>query len=145
LMAARKGKPQVDMAEFDEAVERSAIGLERKSRIMKADEKRRVAVHEAGHALVACSVPNTDPVHKVSIIPRGAGAGGYVLQRPEDDRFVLTRSQLESKIKTFLGGTVAEELVYGDISTGAVSDLQQANHIARRMVKEFGMSRLGRV
>jgi cell division protease FtsH len=145
LLAARKGKEAVEMKDFDEAVERGAIGLERKSRIMKADEKRRVAFHEAGHALVASVSENSDPVHKVSIIPRGPGAGGYVLQRPEDDRFLMTQPQLDAKIKTFLGGTVAEELVFGDISTGAVSDLQQCNHIARRMVKEFGMSRLGRI
>jgi cell division protease FtsH len=145
LLAARKGKSVVDMADFDEAVERGAIGLERKSRIMNAEEKRRVAFHEAGHALVASASQHSDPVHKVSIIPRGAGAGGYVLQRPEDDRFLMTRPQLDAKIRTFLGGTMAEEIIFGDISTGAVSDLQQANHIARRMVKEFGMSRLGRI
>ncbi|MFL5342668.1 MAG: ATP-dependent zinc metalloprotease FtsH [Gemmataceae bacterium] len=145
LMAARKGKQAVDMADFDEAVERGAVGLERKSRIMKADEKRRVAFHEAGHALVACAVPRADPVHKVSIIPRGMGVGGYVLQRPEDDRFLMTRTELEANINVALGGTIAEELTFGEISTGATSDLDKANRIARRMVKEFGMSRLGRI
>jgi cell division protease FtsH len=145
LMAARKDKKAVTMAEFDEAVERGAVGLERKSRIMKDDEKQRVAYHEAGHALVACALPNTDPVHKVSIIPRGVGALGYVLSRPEDDRYLMTRSQLESNIKVALGGTVAEELVFREISNGATSDLEKVNRIARNMVKEFGMSQLGKV
>jgi cell division protease FtsH len=145
LMAARNNKELVTKAEFDEAVERGAIGLERKSRIMHADEKQRVAYHEAGHALVACALPNTDPVHKVSIIPRGVGALGYVLQRPEDDRHLRTQTELESEIKVCLGGTLAEELVYREISNGASSDLERASRVARRMVKEFGMSRLGRV
>jgi cell division protease FtsH len=145
LMAARKSKDVVTMAEFDEAVERGAVGLERKSRIMSAEEKQRVAYHEAGHALVACALPNTHPVHKVSIIPRGVGALGYVLRRPEEDRYLMTRSELESHIKVALGGTVAEELVFREISNGATSDLENANGIARSMVKEFGMSRLGRV
>jgi len=145
LMAARGGKDVVGMAELEEAVERSAVGLERKSRIMNADEKQRVAYHEAGHALVACSLPNTSPVHKISIIPRGVGALGYVLSRPEEDRYLVTQSELESQIKVALGGTLAEELVYREISNGATSDLEQASRIARSMVKEFGMSRLGRV
>jgi len=145
LMAARVDKEAVSMAEFTEAVERAAVGLERKSRIMHEEEKQRVAYHEAGHALVACALPNTDPVHKVSIIPRGVGALGYVLSRPEDDRHLMTRSELESHIKVALGGTIAEELVYREISNGATSDLQKATAVARRMVKEFGMSRLGRI
>jgi cell division protease FtsH len=145
LMAARAGREAVTRVEFDEAVERAAVGLERKSRIMQEEEKQRVAYHEAGHALVACALPNTDPVHKVSIIPRGVGALGYVLSRPEDDRHLMTRSELESHIKVALGGTIAEELVYREISNGATSDLEKATKIARRMVKEFGMSRLGRV
>jgi cell division protease FtsH len=145
LIAARRGKEKVSMAELDEAIERGAVGLERKSRIMHADEKQRVAYHEAGHALVACALPNTHPVHKVSIIPRGVGALGYVLRRPEEDRYLLTRSELESHIKVALAGTLAEELIYREISNGATNDLEQANSIARRMVKEFGMSRLGRV
>ncbi|MCI0457752.1 MAG: AAA family ATPase [Gemmataceae bacterium] len=145
LMAARKSKDTVTMAEFDEAIERGAVGLERKSRIMSPEEKQRVAYHEAGHALVACALPNTHPVHKVSIIPRGVGALGYVLRRPEEDRYLMTRSELESHIKVALAGTMAEELVYREISNGATSDLENANQIARSMVKEFGMSRLGRV
>lgn len=145
LIAARKNKDEVGMADFDEAVERCAVGLERKSRIMKEDEKHRVAYHEAGHALVACALPNTDPVHKVSIIPRGVGALGYVLSRPEDDRYLMTQSELSSQIKVALGGTLAEELVFREISNGATSDLEKASHIARSMVRQFGMSSLGRV
>jgi cell division protease FtsH len=145
LMAARANRTHVAMADFDEAVERGAVGLERKSRIMNAEEKQRVAYHEAGHALVACSLPNTHPVHKISIIPRGVGALGYVLSRPDEDRYLVTQSELESRIKVALGGTLAEELVYREISNGATSDLETASDIARRMVKQFGMSRLGRV
>jgi cell division protease FtsH len=145
LIGARRGKEMVTMAEFNEAIERAAIGLERKSRIMLPEEKKRIACHEAGHALVACALPNTDPVHKVSIIPRGVGVGGYVLQRPEDERMLLTQSEIESHIKVFLGGTMAEEIVFGDISTGASNDLERCSELARRMVKQFGMSRLGRV
>jgi cell division protease FtsH len=144
LLAARRGKETVTMHDFEEAVERGAVGLERRSRIMRPEEKRRVAYHEAGHALIACSVAGSDPVHKVSIIPRGV-AGGYVLQRPDEDRTLMTRGELEARIKVALGGTLAEELVLGDISTGATSDLQAANDTAGRMVREFGMSRLGRI
>ncbi len=145
LIAARRGKDLVGMHEFDEAIERLAVGLERKSRIMQEDEKQRVAYHEAGHALVTCALPNTHTVHKVSIIPRGVGALGYVLSRPDDDRHLMTQSELESHIKVALGGTIAEELVFREISNGATSDLEKASSIARRMVKEFGMSRMGRV
>jgi cell division protease FtsH len=145
LMAARNSRDSVTMAEFEEAIERGAVGLKRKSRIMHEDEKQRVAYHEAGHALVACSLPNTNPVHKISIIPRGVGALGYVLRRPEDDRYLMTQSELESQIKVALGGTIAEEIVYREISNGATSDLKTASSVARSMVKEFGMSRLGRV
>lgn len=145
LMAARSSQTAVGMKDFDEAVERMAVGLERKSRIMHEDEKRRVAYHEAGHALVACALPNTDPVHKVSIIPRGVGALGYTLSRPEDDRHLMTQSQLENHVRILLGGTIAEELAFGEISNGATSDLEKASRIARQMVKEFGMSRMGRV
>jgi cell division protease FtsH len=111
---------------------------------MRPEEKRRVAYHEAGHALIACAVSGSDPVHKVSIIPRGM-AGGYVLQRPDEDRTLMTRGELEARIKVALGGTLAEELVLGDISTGATSDLHIANETALRMVREFGMSQLGRI
>jgi cell division protease FtsH len=145
LLAARKGRKLVTMADFNEAVERSSAGLEKKSRIMQEDEKLRVAFHEAGHALVASSLPNTDPVHKVSIIPRGLAALGYTMQRPEQDRFLMTQSELESRIQVLLGGTVAEELIFSDISSGAQNDLERATEIARSMVMDFGMSKLGRI
>ena len=146
LLAARKGKAKVERTEFEEGVERIIAGPEKKQRVIRPDEKARIAVHEAGHALVARSLPETDPVHKVSIVGRGNGMGGYTLYRPEDDRFLHTQGRLEQLICTLLGGTLAEELVYGEISDGATSDLQRATQIARRMVAEFGMSpRLGRV
>ncbi len=145
LLAARKGRKLVTMADFNEAVERSSAGLEKKSRIMQEDEKLRVAFHEAGHALVASSLPNTDPVHKVSIIPRGLAALGYTMQRPEQDRFLMTQSELESRIQVLLGGTVAEEMTFNDISSGAQNDLERATEIARSMVMDFGMSKLGRI
>ena len=145
LLAARKGKNTVGQQEFDEGVERVTTGLEKKRRVMQDDEKRRVAFHEAAHALVAYSLPNTDPVHKVSIIPRGLAALGYTLQRPEDERFLMTQSELESQMQVLLAGTLAEEMIFQDISTGAQNDLERASAIARSMVMEFGMSRLGRV
>ncbi len=145
LLAARKGKNVVGQEEFDEGVERVTTGLEKKRRVMHEDEKRRVAYHEAAHALVAYSLPNTDPVHKVSIIPRGLAALGYTLQRPEGDRYLMTQSELESQMQVLLAGTLAEELIFKDISTGAQNDLERASAIARSMVMEFGMSRLGRV
>jgi len=113
--------------------------------VIHEDEKKRVAYHEAAHALVAYSLPNTDPVHKVSIIPRGLAALGYTMQRPEDDRYLLTQSELESRIQVLLAGTIAEEAVYADVSTGAQNDLERASEIARSMVMDYGMSRLGRV
>ena len=145
LLAARGEKNAVGMKEFNEGVERVTAGLEKKQRIMNEDEKQRVAYHESGHALVAYSLPNTDPVHKVSIIPRGLAALGYTMQRPEGDRFLMTQSELESRIQVLLAGTIAEEIIYPDISTGAQNDLERATDIARKMVMEFGMSRLGRV
>lgn len=145
LLAARKDKSSVGMQEFDEGVERVTAGLEKKQRIMNEDEKYRVAYHESGHALVAFSLPNTDPVHKVSIIPRGFAALGYTLQRPEGDRFLMTQPELESRIQVLLAGTVAEELIFTDISTGAQNDLERSTEIARGMVMEYGMSELGRL
>ena len=145
LLAARNNKTSVGMEEFDEGVERVTAGLEKKKRVIHEDEKKRVAYHEAAHALVAFSLPNTDPVHKVSIIPRGLAALGYTMQRPEDDRYLLTQSELESRIQVLLAGTIAEEIVYADVSTGAQNDLERASEIARAMVMDYGMSRLGRV
>ena len=145
LLAARREKSAVGMDEFNEGVERVTAGLEKKQRVMNDEEKQRVACHESGHALVAFSLPNTDPVHKVSIIPRGFAALGYTMQRPEGDRFLITQSELESHIQVLLAGTVAEELVFSDISTGAQNDLERATAIARNMVMAYGMSRLGRI
>jgi cell division protease FtsH len=145
LLAARKDKSSVGMDEFNEGVERVTAGLEKKRRVIHEDEKKRVAYHEAAHALVAISLPNTDPVHKVSIIPRGLAALGYTMQRPEDDRYLMTQSELESRIQVLLAGTIAEEIVYADVSTGAQNDLERASEIARAMVMDYGMSRLGRV
>ena len=140
-----RARPAVGMAEFNEGVERVTAGLEKKQRIIHDDEKQRVAYHESGHALVAYSLPNTDPVHKVSIIPRGLAALGYTMQRPEGDRYLMTQGELESRIQVLLAGTLAEEMIFDDVSTGAQNDLERATDIARSMVMEFGMSRLGRV
>jgi cell division protease FtsH len=145
LLAGRKRKSSVGMEEFNEGVERVMAGLEKKQRVMHPEEKQRVAHHESGHALVAFSLPNTPPVRKVSIIPRGVAALGYTLQRPEEDRYLMTKGELDSHIAVLLAGTIAEEIIYDEISTGAQNDLERATDIARRMVMEFGMSRLGRV
>ncbi|MDZ7619544.1 MAG: ATP-dependent zinc metalloprotease FtsH [Patescibacteria group bacterium] len=145
LLAARANKKAVTMLEFNEGVERVTTGLEKRQRVIHEDEKQRVAYHESAHALVAYCLPNTDPVHKVSIIPRGLAALGYTVQRPEGDRYLITKSELESRIQVFLAGTVAEELIFDDVSTGAQNDLERATEIARSMVMDYGMSRLGRV
>src|SRR5713101_2791168 len=140
LLAARKGKDAVDMADLDEAVDRVVGGLERKSRVLSEKERDIVAHHEIGHALVASSLPQADPVHKVTIIPRGVGALGATYQLPLEDRYLLTRSELEDRIAVLLGGRVAEEVVYGEISTGAHNDLERATEMARLMVTQYGMS-----
>ena len=146
LLAARKNKTRVTMPDFEEGIERVIAGLEKQTRIISDEEKERVAYHEIGHALVACSLPHVDPVHKVSIIPRGMGALGYTLQRPEEDRMLVTRTELENRIAVMLGGIAAEDIVYQECSTGASNDLQRATDMARRMITEFGMSpKLGRV
>ena len=140
LLAARQGKEAVEMADFDEAIERVVAGLQKKTRIMSPKEKKTVAYHESGHALVAELVPGADPVSKISIIPRGIAALGYTQQLPTEDRYLLTRSELLGRIYVLLGGRVAEETVFGDVSTGAQNDLQKATEIARTMVTQFGMS-----
>lgn len=140
LLAARRGKEQVGQPEFEEGIERLLAGPEKRQRLLRPDEKRRIAYHEAGHALVSLSLPETDPVHKVSIIGRGNAALGYTLYRPEDDRFLHTRTALENAICSLLGGTLAEEIALGEASDGCSSDLARASQIARRMVVEFGMS-----
>ena len=145
LLAARAGKKKVTMVEFEEGIERVIAGLERHSRLIHEDEIKRVSYHECGHALVSCSLPHTDPVHKISIIPRGMGLG-YTLNFPETERQLITKSELQNKICTLLGGITAEEIVFKETSTGAQNDLQRATSLARRMVMEFGMSeKMGRV
>jgi len=139
LMAARRGRKRIGMAEMEEAVERVVAGPERKSKVISDKEKNLTAYHEAGHALVGMMLTHTDPVHKVSIIPRGR-AGGYTLMLPKEDRYYATRSELLDQLKTLLGGRVAEALVLGEISTGAQNDLERATEIVRKMITEFGMS-----
>ena len=132
--------------ELQEAVERVVAGLEKKNRVLSPEEKKRVAYHELGHALVATALPGADEVHKISIIPRGIAALGYTMQLPTEDRFLMTESELENRVATLLGGRAAEELIYDEVSTGAHDDLSKATDIARSMVKTFGMSpRLGQV
>ena len=144
LLAARKDKETVGPSEFDEAIDRLVGGLEKKNRVMNAQEKEIVAFHESGHAIVAESVKHADPVAKISIIPRGIAALGYTQQQPTEDRYLLTRLELLDRLAVLLGGRVAEELVFGEVSTGAQNDLQRATDIARSMVAEYGMSdRLG--
>ena len=140
LLAARKGKDAVEMADLEEAIDRVVGGLERKSRVLSEKERDIVAHHEIGHALVASSLPQADPVHKVTIIPRGVGALGATYQLPLEDRYLLTRSELEDRIAVLLGGRAAEEVVYGEISTGAHNDLDRATEMARLMVTQYGMS-----
>lgn len=146
LLAVRHNKDKVGMAEFEEAVERIIAGLEKKNRLINEKERKIVAYHEVGHALVALSLPGTDPVRKISIIPRGVAALGYTLQVPTEDRFLMTKSELLNKIAVALGGRAAEEIQFQDISTGAHNDLARATDIARSMVKEYGMSdKLGHI
>ena len=142
LLAARDDKETVELADFDEAIDRVIGGLQKKNRVMNAQEKEIVAFHESGHAIVAESVEHADPVHKISIIPRGIAALGYTQQQPTEDRYLLTRSELKDRLAVLLGGRVAEELVFNEISTGAQNDLQRASDIARAMVTEYGMSEL---
>ncbi|MBI2524506.1 MAG: ATP-dependent metallopeptidase FtsH/Yme1/Tma family protein [Candidatus Rokubacteria bacterium] len=140
LLAARKGKEAVEMADLEEAIDRVVGGLERKSRVLSEKERDIVAHHEIGHALVASSLPHADPVHKVTIIPRGVSALGATYQLPLEDRYLLTRSELEDRIAVLLGGRAAEEAVYAEISTGAHNDLERSTEIARLMVTQYGMS-----
>ncbi|CAB5108998.1 Cell division-associated, ATP-dependent zinc metalloprotease FtsH [Olavius algarvensis associated proteobacterium Delta 3] len=140
LLAVRKGKDKVEMADFEEAVERIVAGLEKKNRLINPREREIVAFHEMGHAMVALSLPGTDPVQKISIIPRGIAALGYTMQVPTEDRFLMKKTELLNRIATLLGGRAAEEIIFEDISTGAHNDLAKATDIARSMVKEYGMS-----
>jgi cell division protease FtsH len=146
LLTVRREKKRIGMAEVEEAVERVVAGLEKKNRLINPEEKKIVAYHELGHAIVAMALPGTDPVQKISIIPRGIAALGYTMQVPTEDRFLMRKTELSNRIATLLGGRAAEALVFNDISTGAHNDLSRATDIARSMVKEYGMSeRLGQV
>ncbi|EGD4857234.1 ATP-dependent metallopeptidase FtsH/Yme1/Tma family protein [Escherichia coli] len=139
LAARRRRASAVELQDFTATIERIVAGLEKKSRVLNPKERETVAHHEMGHALVALALPETDPVHKISIIPRGIGALGYTLQRPTEDRFLMTRTDLEHKIAVLLGGRAAEKLVFGELSTGAADDLARATDIARDMLTRFGM------
>jgi cell division protease FtsH len=141
LLAARRDKPHVTMLEMDEAIDRIVAGLEKKNRLINDKERTIVAYHEAGHAVVAERVPTADPVHKISIIPRGVAALGYTQQLPTEDRYLLTKQELMDRIAVLLGGRVAEEIVFNEISTGAGNDLERVTELARSMVMEYGMSR----
>ena len=146
LLTVRRNKEQVGLSELQEAVERVVAGLEKKNRVLNKMEKERVAYHEVGHALVALSFPGADPIQKISIIPRGIAALGYTLQLPTEDRFLMAKTELENKIAVLLGGRNAEELIFGEASTGAQNDLVRATDIAKSMVKAYGMSeKLGTV
>jgi cell division protease FtsH len=144
LLAARRSKTEVTMSELSEAIDRVVAGLEKKKRLISPGEKRIVAFHESGHAIVAHSMGSADAVQKISIVPRGIAALGYTIQLPTEDRYLVTKKELEAKLASLLGGRVAEELFFNDVSTGAQNDLFKATDIARAMVKEYGMSdRLG--
>jgi cell division protease FtsH len=146
LLSARRNATGVTFADFEAAIERVLGGLEQRSRVMNARERQTVAYHECGHAIVATLIPDSDPVSKISMIPRSRGALGYTMQMPKEDRYLLSREELESQIAIMMGGRAAERLILGTISTGAVDDIQRATQLARRMVTEFGMSdRLGSV
>lgn len=139
LLATRRGAEAVGPDDFTAAVERIVAGLEKKNRLLNPKERNIVAYHEMGHALVALSLPGTDPIHKVSIIPRGIGALGYTIQRPTEDRFLMTQEELENKMSVLMGGRAAEHLVFGHLSTGAADDLAKVTDIARSMVMRYGM------
>ena len=146
LLATRRGADAISMSDFGNAVERIVAGLEKRNRLLNPKEREIVAYHEMGHALVALALPGVDPVHKVSIIPRGIGSLGYTIQRPTEDRFLMTREELENKMVVSLGGRAAELIVFGHLSTGAADDLRRVTDIARSMVTRYGMSeKLGNV
>ena len=142
LVATRRDGDQISMNDFNLAIERIVAGLEKKNRLLNPREREIVAHHEMGHAFVAAALPGTDTVHKISIIPRGIGALGYTIQRPTEDRYLMTRNELENKMAVLLGGRAAEHLVFGHLSTGAADDLSKATDIARGMVTRFGMDEM---
>ncbi len=141
LLATRRGAESVSLGDFTQAIERLIAGLEKKNRVLNPHERRIVAHHEMGHAIVAMALPGTDPVHKISIIPRGVGALGYTIQRPTEDRFLMTREELENKMAVLLGGRASEEVIFGHLSTGAADDLAKVTDIARSMVMRYAMVR----
>ncbi len=143
LLAARRNKKKITLKELEESIDRVIAGPERKSKLISEKEKKIVAFHESGHALIAHLIPGTDPIHKISIMPRGVSALGYTLQLPTEDRYLVTKTELLDKLTVLLGGRCAEEIVFSDITTGAQNDIEKANEMARKMVCEYGMSRLG--
>jgi cell division protease FtsH len=140
LLAVRGGRRQVSQKDFEEAIEKTVAGLQKKNKVMSEEVRRVIAYHETGHALTAVFTPNSDPVQKISIVPRGFGALGYTLQMPVEDRYIVTREELLGRIDVLLGGRAAEEIVFGHISTGAANDLTKATDIARKMITDYGMS-----
>jgi cell division protease FtsH len=140
LLAVRAGRVLVAQQDFSEAIEKTVAGLQKKTRVISPEERRIVAYHETGHAMIAAFTPRSDPVQKISIVPRGFGALGYTLQMPIEDRYLMTEDELLGKIDVLMGGRAAEELVFGKISTGAANDLTKATDIARRMITDYGMS-----
>ena len=141
MLAARRHQKEIGQKEFEDAVEKVVAGPERKSRRLREEERRRVAYHEVGHALVAAYSKYADPVHKISVIPRGRAALGYTMQLPANDQFLMTRSQLLDRIRGMLGGRAAEEVAFQEVTTGAENDLEHATALARQMVCLFGMSK----
>jgi cell division protease FtsH len=139
LVATRRNAERITLEDFNVAIERIVAGLEKRNRLLNPREREVVAHHEMGHALVAAAVPAADPVHKISIIPRGIGALGYTIQRPTEDRFLMTREELQDKMAVLLGGRAAEQVAFGHLSTGAADDLSKATDVARSMVTRFGM------
>jgi cell division protease FtsH len=139
LLATRRSAESVTLEDFNQAIERTVAGLEKKNRVLNETERRVVAHHEMGHAMVAMALPGTDPVHKISIIPRGVAALGYTMQRPTEDRFVMTRDELENRMAVLLGGRAAEEVMFDHLSTGAANDLAKVTEIARSMVMRYAM------
>jgi cell division protease FtsH len=140
LLASRVGRGQIAMVDFQEAVERNIAGPQKKSRIVTPDERRRIAYHESGHALVGHMTPGGDPVQKISIIPRTTGALGFTLQMPLDDRYVISKDELLDRVRVLLAGRAAEDVVFGVVSTGASDDLEKASQIVREMLTVYGMS-----
>jgi cell division protease FtsH len=141
LLAARRGAEAVDTSDVKEAIERIIAGLEKKNRRLSPTERRTVAFHECGHAICAAASPGSDPVRKISIIPRGIAALGYTIQMPLEDRYLMSKAELLNRITVLFGGRAAEELVFGEVTTGAHDDIRKATDLARRMVTEYGMSK----